>query len=60
MDSKTVMLHYKLQMFSEELCRPCTFIGGREELIDSVLVEFGDVLPSFITREDIVVQVSDF
>jgi hypothetical protein len=42
---RAVMVHFKYKTFSEEVCRPVSFIGGKEELRDAVLTEFSDVLP---------------
>ena len=44
-DRSTAMVHFKYKTFSEEVCRPVTFIGGKDELRDAILTEFSDVLP---------------
>ena len=51
----TVMVHFKSRKFSEELCRPVDFIGGKSELLDKIVMEFSDVLDS--PKDNIILQV---
>ena len=53
----TAMVHFKYRTFSEEVCRPVAFIGGKDELRDAILMEFSDVLPSTVVKEDIMLAV---
>ena len=40
LDRSTAMVHFKYKTFSEEVCRPVAFIGGKDELRDAILMVF--------------------
>ena len=39
-DRSTAMVHFKYKIFSEEVCRPVAFTGGKDGLRDAILTEF--------------------
>ena len=57
-EKSTAMVHFKYKTFSEEVCRPVSFIGGKDELRDAIFTEFSDVLPHSVVKEDIMLAVS--
>ena len=57
-DNSTAMVHFKYKTFSEEVCRPVAFVGGKDGLLAAVLAEFSDVLPPTVAKEDVMLAVS--
>lgn len=56
-DRSTAMVDFKYKIFSEEVCRPVAFTGGKAGLCDAILIEFSDVLPPTVAKEDIMLVV---
>lgn len=55
----TVMVHFNCKAFSEEVCRPVSYAaaGGKDHLRDAIMLEFSDILPRSVKREDIMLAV---